>query len=170
MKQRTQKAMEQMQEIAQLQQEQVELGVVINEKIVTLEAFLEGKKSLPKLGDVVAEKLNRTSGQKSANTKRRQKEAVAAKRAAAKTKTKKKKRRAPRETVEEREDDVIKAASSKKGITQTDARKIFGGSAYNKECDKFLRRAKKDKRLVLRTVTTKNSRGRKQTGPRWFAA
>ena len=104
--------------------------------------------------------MNHTPGQKAADTKRRKKADAA----------KKKKRRAPRETIEERENDVIQAASSKNGITQTDARKIFGGSAYNKECDKFLRRAKKDKRLVLRTVTTKNSRGRKQTGPRWFAA
>ena len=165
MKQRTQIIMERTQEIVLLQQQHQEMDVTISEKIVTLEQFLDGKKKLPKLGDAVAEKMNHSAAQKAAATKRRQKAAKA------KPKAKAKARRTPRGSIEERGEDVIKEIkASKNGITKSDARKTFGGSSWNKECDKFLRKAKKDGILVLKTMTTKNARGRKQTGKRWFVA
>jgi len=125
----------------------------INERLVSYQQFIEGVKIIPKLGESA---LSMTPPQKEAADNIR------------KGKKGKKGKRRPARSPEQREGDVIKAC--KKGLTITEARLVYGATRLVKDANKFLRKAKKDGRLMTRTVTIKSAKtGRKVTGERWFS-
>lgn len=151
-KQRTQVVLDMGAEIKAMQLEHETLGLKINERLVSYQQFIEGVKIIPKLGEAAMSQVPA------------QKEAAANIRSNGK-----KGKRRPTRTPEQREADVLAACSSKNGCTTTEARLAYGASRLRKEANKFLKKAKKDKKLVVRNVTVKTQSGRSITGDRWFA-
>jgi len=152
-KQRTQVVLDMGAEIVNLQKQHEDLGLKINERLVSYQQFLEGVKIIPPLGENA---MSRTPAQKEAASRIR------------KATTKKKGRR-PSRSPKQREADVIKACSSKDGCTITEARLAYGATRLIKDANRFLKKAKKEGRLRTKTVTVKSKSGRMVTGERWFA-